>query len=448
MKYIKIAIIALVIIMIIILVLIFNLKDEPTVPKGEFETGDEYKVEVESQCNVVSNRNNYYVVESVVNKFFEYCNLINDAGSSYAIVDEAVEETLKEEKQENAKAIYSMLDSEYIQENGITQENLLAKLNIKSSVQIDITNMYVAEQTDTLYVYFVKGVTRNKKNSELAGFSIMVKTDIKNKTFSLFLQNYIGEHYNNINLGDTVKIQTENTIEKNDYNMYDYRDITDETYVSDLFNKFKEEIIYNPDLLYNNYLDDEYKNKKFATIETFQSYAKNNTKKHVIMKVNKYKKSKSDDSIQYVCIDQNGNYYIFKEVSVMNYTVILDTYTLDLPEFIEKYDGGTDEEKVKLNINKIIEAVNNQDYKYVYNKLNASFKNNNFSNESTFENYIKNNFYEINEITNFNYRQEGNVFICTIGLGNKEKETEGAKSVTILVRLLENRDFEISFSQQ
>ena len=354
MKYIKIAIIALVIIMIIILVLIFNLKDEPTVPKGEFETGDEYKVEVESQCNVVSNRNNYYVVESVVNKFFEYCNLINDAGSSYAIVDEAVEETLKEEKQENAKAIYSMLDSEYIQENGITQENLLAKLNIKSSVQIDITNMYVAEQTDTLYVYFVKGVTRNKKNSELAGFSIMVKTDIKNKTFSLFLQNYIIEHYNNIKLGDTVKIQTENTIEKNDYNMYDYRDITDETYVSDLFNKFKEEIIYNPDLLYNNYLDDEYKNKKFATIETFQSYAKNNIKKHVIMKVNKYKKSKSDDSTQYICIDQNGNYYIFKEVSVMNYTVILDTYTLDLPEFIEKYDSGTDEEKVKLNINKII----------------------------------------------------------------------------------------------
>ena len=84
----------------------------------------------------------------------------------------------------------------------------------------------------------------------------------------------------------------------------------------------------------------------------------------------------------------------------------------------------------------------------MYNKLNASFKNNNFSNESTFENYIKNNFYESNKITNFNYRQEGNVFICTIGLGNKEKETEGAKSVTILVRLLENRDFEISFSQQ
>ena len=161
-----------------------------------------------------------------------------------------------------------------------------------------------------------------------------------------------------------------------------------------------------------------------------------------------YNITRKDEYNQYVCIDQYGNYYIFKNTDLMNYTLMLDTYTLDLQEFKEKYDKGTDKEKIKLNINKTVEAVNNKDYKYVYNKLNVSFKNNNFNNEATFENYIKNNFYEINEITNFNYRQEGNVFICTIGLGNKEKEIEGAKSVTILVRLLENRDFEISFSQQ
>lgn len=51
----------------------------------------------------------------------------------------------------------------------------------------------------------------------------------------------------------------------------------------------------------------------------------------------------------------------------MNFTVILDTYTIDLPEFTEKYTKASDEEKVLLNIQKGFTAINDKDYRYVYN---------------------------------------------------------------------------------
>ena len=130
----------------------------------------------------------------------------------------------------------------------------------------------------------------------------------------------------------------------------------------------------------------------------------------------------------------------------MQYTVILDTYTLELPEFIEKYDAGNDETKLTLNVGKIIEAINNKDYEYVYNKMNETFRNNNFSNISTLEQFINNHFYNINEVQDFSYRQEGNVYICTLGLTDKESTSETIKSVTILLELQDNRNFEISFS--
>ena len=147
-----------------------------------------------------------------------------------------------------------------------------------------------------------------------------------------------------------------------------------------------------------------------------------------------------------ICIDNFGYNYIFNITGAMQYTVILDTYTLDLPEFIEKYDSGNDETKLTLNVGKVIEAINNKDYEYVYNKLNETFRNNNFSDISIFEKFIENNFYEINEVVEFSYKQEGNVYVCTMGLKNKENSSDNLKSVTILIQLLDNRNFEISFS--
>jgi hypothetical protein len=54
----------------------------------------------------------------------------------------------------------------------------------------------------------------------------------------------------------------------------------------------------------------------------------------------------------------------------MDYKLILDEYTIDLPEFTEKYKKAAPQEKVGMNIEKIISAINNKDYgKYRFNQV-------------------------------------------------------------------------------
>ena len=180
----------------------------------------------------------------------------------------------------------------------------------------------------------------------------------------------------------------------------------------------------------------------FSTYEEYEEYYRTVSN----FGLSKYNIEETENGKRYICIDSYGNNYIFNVSSIMQYTVILDTYTLDLPEFIEKYESGNDETKLTLNVGRVIEAINNKDYEYVYNKLNETFRNNNFSDISIFEKFIENNFYEINEVAEFSYKQEGNVYVCTIGLKNKENSSDNLKSVTILIQLLDNRNFEISFS--
>ena len=128
----------------------------------------------------------------------------------------------------------------------------------------------------------------------------------------------------------------------------------------------------------------------------------------------------------------------------MDFKMKLDTYTIESQENIESYNTLTDTNKVSANIRKIIEAINNKDYNYVYNKLNEEYKNNRFPNISEFINYINNNFYDVNLIGSGTASLETNVYVSKIQITSNQSEV---KQVTILVRLLEGTDFEISFSE-
>ena len=58
-----------------------------------------------------------------------------------------------------------------------------------------------------------------------------------------------------------------------------------------------------------------------------------------------------------------------------DYSVILDTYTVDLKDFTDKYNSADVSTKVGMNVEKVIEAINDKDYRYVYNKLDETFRN-------------------------------------------------------------------------
>ena len=273
----------------------------------------------------------------------------------------------------------------------------------------------------------------------------MLIVDMLNRTFKVVPQEYIKEYITEINIGEELKINLEKSIEKNNYNIFEYENVSDETYIIDIFNEFKKNMMYDYKQAYEN-LELEYKEKRFGTYEKFEEYAKNNIKNSVIMKLNAYQINKYENYTQYICKDQNENYYIFNETGIMDYTVILDTYTIDLPQFTEKYNNSTDAEKVLLNIQKVFEAINHGDYKYVYNKLDNEFKQNNFPTETEFDNYIKQNLYKNNSISYGKYKTSGNLHIYDINIKNKDDKNSITKTKNIIMRLEEGTDFVMSFN--
>ena len=251
---------------------------------------------------------------------------------------------------------------------------------------------------------------------------------------------------NNIKDGkenDYIKITN---IEINNDNKFELNVMSDVQTSAMYYNIIKNVLNSEPEVLYNLLLDDEYKQKRFSNIEAFNEFVNQNKSKYNNMKLSKYAKYKYDGYVQYVCLDNNGDYFVINNnVDNGEYKVLLDTYTVDQQEFIKKYDSASDNEKAGYDINKFFEAINAKDYKYAYSCLAESFKQNNFTTQNQFENYIKNNFYNKNDVKYSNYRKEGNYYIYTVNIINSADTTKSVQK-DFIVNLKEDRQFEMSFS--
>lgn len=233
-------------------------------------------------------------------------------------------------------------------------------------------------------------------------------------------------------------------IESNGYNEYKYQNISDDKKVVYIFNDFKERQLYNINDAYN-FLDKEYKELRFGTLENFEKYLNERINEIRNAYVYSYSIEKNDNCNIYTIIDQFDNYYIFNETAVLQYSVILDTYTVDLPEFIEKYNSATEQQKVALNIEKFMQSINNKDYKYAYNCLADSFKNNYFKTQAEFESYVKENFYESNTVEYEKFDIQGDVYTYSVIL--TDKETGAQKNKTFIMQLKEGTEFVLSFDR-
>ena len=80
----------------------------------------------------------------------------------------------------------------------------------------------------------------------------------------------------------------------------------------------------------------------------------------------------------------------------MDYDALLDNYTIESQEYIDKYNSLTDEQKVNVSVAKVLKMINTADYTNLYNIVDETYKQNNFPNQEIFENYIKNNFFRYN----------------------------------------------------
>ena len=156
-------------------------------------------------------------------------------------------------------------------------------------------------------------------------------------------------------------------------------------------------------------------------------------------------KSYSIENNKYICKNQWNNYYVFNVKGALDYDVMLDIYTVDLEEFTRKYDSSSDENKVAMDVQKIESAINNKDYVFVYNKLDETFKNTNFESYENFEKYMSENFFDINNLKGENISKEGNIYVYKVKITDANNENN-TKDSTIIMKLLEDRNFVMSFS--
>ena len=240
-------------------------------------------------------------------------------------------------------------------------------------------------------------------------------------------------------------LANETVVEKQilEYNQYMPMTVNDKQMCEKYLVDYRTNAMYNLEKAYQS-LDEEYKNLKYPTIESYTADVNKNIVQIMQAKLEKYQVDVYEDYSLYLCVDQNENYYIFKETSPMQYTVILDIYTLPIETFLKKYNSANTETKVAMQVDRVRQALDAQDYHFIYSKLAESFKQNYFPTEADLENYIKNHFFEKNIFTYLELEKQNDNYIYTVKITNEVETQMLAK--TFVVQLLDEGDFVFSFS--
>lgn len=438
-------IIILLIILVIAIIILINVLNNTSLYKVDYIEEDEMIVEdeIEKTLRLVENRMDYYTVKEIVNKYYSYYKIIYNMEEYYPMDDQ---ETIKESEKININVLYNLLDEEYIQAKEVTIDNLKTKLTGIKNSTLDITNIYVCEKTEEINVYLVKGMLREIKTKNIINVQLIVKLDIKNKTFSIIPQEYLEEKYNNLEIGKEIENISLDSIKENKNNTFKFKATKEDIYIKDLFNQVKGQMEISIELIYNK-LDEEYREKYFGTLSEFEDYINSKNEQYNKMQISEYKAIIKNGYTEYICSDKNFNYYIFKETAPFQYKLILDNYSIPTGNFEEEYKQKTDPEKVVLNIKRFFMGIDDKNYGYSYSVLSETFKNNKYPTKNDFIKYVQQNFFEKNEIEYEKCEKENGIYIYEIKITDATGKIPEEKSFNIILKLRNGTDYEMSFGE-
>lgn len=448
-----ILIIIILIILVIVLMLYFNSRKNINKITGTDRTSPE-ETEVDTVLEECQVPNKYFIVKDIIKEYSFSSGKLNIQAKDIEVYREDIgqeelkkykEEKAKEEEQLASEKIYYMLDNSYVNEFNIKKEDLKEKFNMDSQTEIIINKMYSVENSNNVSTYFVTGKFVNTINSKVEDFNIAVAIDMLNNTFAIYPEEYLKKHnYDKLELGQKLDMPIE-SINKNDYNTFEYKVYIDDSEIAkEYFNNYKYAMLYDMEDAYNM-LNKEYREKRFESMDAYKLYVNENYNDLSKCVVSKYQVTEENDKKEYVCMDNFGNYYVFLQNNISNYELQLDTYTIQNEAFLKKYNNGDEKTKAGINTEGFFEALNRKDYKYIYNHLADSFKNNYFKSEDALKEYFKQNLFVYVDTEYEDYKKEGNINIFKVKVSNKENSDEEVE-MTVLVQLRENNDFIISFS--
>ena len=103
--------------------------------------------------------------------------------------------------------------------------------------------------------------------------------------------------------------------------------ISDEQMAEIYLNHYVHTLFYDNELAYK-LLDEEYRNKKYGNFDNFKNYI--NSLNYTTYKLKSFYVQEKQNYKIFGVYDNNGNVFIFKTNGVMQYTVYLDDYTVEI----------------------------------------------------------------------------------------------------------------------
>ena len=371
--------------------------------------------------------------------------------SIYYQMNENIKEYFQKINDGKNLELYYTIDEEYKENNKITKENILTKLSeYKGINDFQIYEIYENRETSAKVAYFIKCLLTN---SEYVYFiyatdAMPIIEEYEDPRYVLYIctkeeyDNYISgrEKYKDIYL------------ENNGYNIGTLANYTDEDISRKYFLEFNNLISKNPEEAYK-LLNTEYKNKKFPSYKSFVEYINQNNLTSSIKQIVSQDLRKNYATSQAVIKDKDQNMYIMN-FDYKQYEIMLDDYTILSDNEKDEYNSLKKEEKVGKNVERFINMINDKDYYQAYSKLSDQFKETSFSTQEKFEEYIKENIFQGNDKFNMvldkqEVEKNGEIYVAKVRLtafAATLADNMGDKGMTIIMKLLEGEDFEMSFS--
>lgn len=370
---------------------------------------------------------------------------------SYFLVKQCLDKYYNPETVDEA---LNMLDVEVKEILNINENNVSNLYNNFNKPEFCIDKIYKqkVDASKDIYLVYHRLQNNSESNSSAINTVVFIKIDKKNVDFSIYPYEYLrNANYLELGQDDIITLNNLNDISENENNGYKTSLISkdDQTCIKEFYDRYKFDVKFDVEGLYYK-LNEEYRNLKFPNIENFRYYINENKENIINGNIKKYEINKYDDYKDYVVICENDNPYIFSAESLMDYTILLDKYTVITKRYQEQYERALTGAQTKYCINRIVQAINDKNYDFVYQKLNVIQKNNYYKNIEDFKEFIDNNFYEKN-----NFEVDEDYLIVSSKIYQyKVKITDATESeftyrrFTMAVTIKEGTDFEISIKNE
>lgn len=407
-------IVVVLLIIIIIILLINNTKNEQqnTDIIGGGTYGDK---ETQTDKELVENTTVFFTVENCINDYVSYI-----------------------QEQDN-KAIYNLLDENYVKNNKININNVKDYIeNFNSNEMFIATKMY-EQRKENINTYIVEGL---KDDSEYnTNLYYIVEFDINKSTYNI--TPLFDNNYKNL---DDINVETEAyTIKENENNVFKYYRISNEAVAEKYLNYYTKLARQNPEKAFS-LIDENYRKERFKDFETYKNYSNRMSNKYDNLNIVGDSYEVLSDSTKYILKDSGNEVYTIVAKEIMNFSIQLDDYTIETDEFKKLYLSATNEAKAVTNAEKFMKMVNAKDYETAYQLLDDTYRANVFPTFDLYEksleaSFFDNNYYSITDIS-----EQGSYYIVTLDLKDRISSAANTKQIKIIIGLQDGTNFKMSFA--